>query len=190
MAPKKQTPADEKPATPTAEPVVTEEPATTVPDVPDVTDELGSRLSAAIEALQAKINTEKEVLAVLKAVLKERAKLLKQRKDGKRQRRAAGGAADGTSKPSGFAKPTKLSTELCDFLGLPSDSMLARTEVTRQLNKYIKDNNLQDPADKRTIKPDGKLQKVLKMEKDAQLTYFNLQSHIKHHFSKVADVSA
>ena len=87
-------------------------------------------------------------------------------------------------RPSGFAKPTLVSKDLCDFLSMPEGSELARTEVTRLLNKYIKDNNLQDPVDRRTIRPDLKLQALLNIKGDTQLKYFNMQSYIKHHFVK------
>ena len=58
--------------------------------------------------------------------------------------------------PSGFAKPTPISQELCDFLSKPLGTKLARTEVTKYLTSYIKENDLQFPDDKRKIKPDAK----------------------------------
>ena len=153
-------------------------------------DDVTQRINAAIDKVQVVMNTAKELLPVLKSLLKDVAKLQKAQKEGKKSRKATGATADGTArKLSGFAKPTQLSKDLCEFLGVPGDSMLARTEVTRLLNKYVKDNNLQDPVDKRTIRPDGKLLKVLSIGADVPLTYFNLQSHIKHHFVKPAEAA-
>ena len=40
--------------------------------------------------------------------------------------------------PSGFVKPTLISNELAAFLGKPEGSVLARTEVTREVNAYIR----------------------------------------------------
>ena len=40
--------------------------------------------------------------------------------------------------PSGFAKPTLISNELCDFLSKPNGTEMARTEVTKYLTQYIK----------------------------------------------------
>ena len=40
--------------------------------------------------------------------------------------------------PSGFAKPTKVTKELCDFMDKPEGSEIARTEVTKALVIYIK----------------------------------------------------
>jgi len=48
-------------------------------------------------------------------------------------------------KPSGFCKPTEISNELCSFMNKPKGSLVARTEATLFITKYIRDNNyLQD----------------------------------------------
>ena len=60
-----------------------------------------------------------------------------------------------TKRQSGFTKPVQLSTNLSEFLGMITCS---RTDVTKLVWKYIKDNNLQNPADKRQILCDAKLQ--------------------------------
>ena len=52
-------------------------------------------------------------------------------------------------KPSGFAKPVCISKELCEFLDKPEGTTMARTEVTRFIIKYIKDNNLQAQSEKK-----------------------------------------
>ena len=85
--------------------------------------------------------------------------------------------------PSGFAKPTEISHELCDFLAKPYGTEMARTEVTKYLTQYIKQHNLQEPADKRKIKPDNKLSKLLGCGSADEVTYFNLQKWMKPHFA-------
>ncbi|KAJ2704711.1 hypothetical protein H4S00_007199, partial [Coemansia sp. D1744] len=55
---------------------------------------------------------------------------------------------------TGLSKPMKLSAELADFL---DQKYCARTEVVKNLWKYIKQHDLQDPADKRYILCDDKL---------------------------------
>lgn len=86
--------------------------------------------------------------------------------------------------PSGFTKPIKLSQELCDFIDKPNGTEMARTEVTKLLSIYIKDNNLQLEQDKRKIVPDKKLSNLLKCEKKDEVTYFNLQTWMKPHYIK------
>lgn len=92
-------------------------------------------------------------------------------------------------KPSGFVKPTLISTELASFLGKPKGTEMARTEVTREINQYIRENNLKDPENGRRILADSKLRKLLKLGKGDELTYFNLQRYIKHHFAKASETA-
>ena len=97
----------------------------------------------------------------------------------------------GNRAPSGFVKPTPISKELAEFLGKTDGSEMARTEVTREINAYIRTNNLQDKENGRRINPDAKLKALLKLKKGDELTYFNLQRYMSPHFKgAVATVSA
>jgi chromatin remodeling complex protein RSC6 len=87
-------------------------------------------------------------------------------------------------KPSGFVKPTRISDELAQFLGKTIGTEMARTDVSKEINTYIQANSLQDKDNGRIIHPDDKLTKLLKVSNDDQLTYFNLQKYMKHHFMK------
>ena len=93
-----------------------------------------------------------------------------------------------TRAPSGFVKPTKISDELASFLGKPFGSEMARTEVTREINAYIRANSLQDKSNGRKINPDKQLAKLLKVGDEDELTYFNLQRYMSPHFTKKAPV--
>jgi chromatin remodeling complex protein RSC6 len=93
-------------------------------------------------------------------------------------------AAVPARRPSGFIKPVLLSSALCQFLAVPEGTLMARNEVTRMLTQYVKDNKLYDEADKRTLHPDEKLLQLMTVAEGEKLTYFNLQSHIKHNFIK------
>ena len=91
----------------------------------------------------------------------------------------------GNRSPSGFVKPTLISADLATFLGKPAGSEMARTEVTREINKYIRENNLQDTANGRKINADAKLAALLKIDTAVEeLTYFNLQRYMSPHFAK------
>jgi hypothetical protein len=96
---------------------------------------------------------------------------------------------NGNRKPSGFIKPTRISDELAEFLGKTVGTEMARTEVSKEINTYIQTHGLQDKSNGRKINPDAKLTKLLKISKDDELTYFNLQKFMKHHFVK-AEVAA
>ena len=87
-------------------------------------------------------------------------------------------------KPSGFAKPSKLSKELTTFLGVTADTELARTEVTKMINKYVKENGLQKEVNKRVLILDDKLKTIITCEGDEEVTFFNLQRYMSKHFVK------
>lgn len=177
-----------------AEPAVVD-PAAPVAPAP-ATNAVAERVNSAIERVVNALESTKSIavllreqLATLKVLQRDVATL--QKENGKRGRgnkanASAAAAADGAPprKPSGFAKPAQLTGELCEFLGVPANTLMARTDVTRLITKYVKDNKLHNEADKRTIQPDGKLLKLLAIKAEDKLTYFNLQSHIKHHFIK------
>ena len=92
----------------------------------------------------------------------------------------------GNRSPSGFVKPTLISDELAKFLSKPSGTEMARTEVTREINGYIRSHNLQDKQNGRKINPDPQLATLLKIGSDEELTYFNLQRYMSPHFAKAS----
>lgn len=169
MAPKKKT--NETAAAPAPPPVIPPEVNETTPD--------NDRFTTVLDKLHAFANDLKGVISEVKALQKEHAKLMKQ--SNKRTKKATNG---GSRTLSGFAKPSQLSDQLCDFMGVTKGTSMARTEVTRMINEYIKKNNLQDANDKRHIIPDAKLKQILNLGNDDKLTYFNLQKYMKHHFNK------
>jgi chromatin remodeling complex protein RSC6 len=92
--------------------------------------------------------------------------------------------------PSGFVKPTLISAELASFLGKTAGTEMARTEVTREINAYIRDHQLQDKSNGRIINADTKLSSLLKIPAGEELTYFNLQRYMSPHFTKTATAPA
>ena len=107
-----------------------------------------------------------------------------QKQSSKRKRKA------GNRAPSGFVKPTKISDELASFLGKEKGTEMARTDVTREINTYIRAHKLQDKDNGRKINPDSKLATLLKLKKTDELTYFNLQKYMSPHFAKAIKVDA
>lgn len=157
---------------PTAETAATE-PISTVFD--QFTEFMGrlQSVSAQMSSLRTEFRSlERQVTRDLKAAAKASQK--RKRKTGNRA-------------PSGFVKPTLISNELASFLGKPEGTEMARTEVTREINSYIREHKLQDKDNGRKIIPDKKLTSLLKIKKGEELTYFNLQKYMSPHFAKASD---
>jgi len=98
--------------------------------------------------------------------------------------------SSGSKQPSGFVKPTSITDELATFLGKETGIEMARTEVSKQIHRYITDNQLKDKVNGRKINADSKLATLLKLGQDDELTYFNLQRYMKHHFIKNTPILA
>lgn len=144
---------------------------------------LYSVYSSKLQAAHATWNTLRSEFRVLeRQTVRE---LKNAQKASQKKKRKTGNRA-----PSGFVKPALISNELAGFLGKPEGSEMARTEVTREINKYIRTNNLQDKENGRKINPDKKLTSLLKLKKGDELTYFNLQRYMSPHFAKSAAAQA
>ena len=130
-----------------------------------------------LQQIGAMISTLKTEYRVLEKKWSKELKIA-QKQSSKRKRKA------GNRAPSGFVKPTKISDELASFLGKDKGSEMARTDVTREINTYIRAHKLQDKDNGRKINPDSKLATLLKLKKTDELTYFNLQKYMSPHFAK------
>ena len=131
-----------------------------------------SELIVQIQNLKCSITTLQKEVKQLEKKSNKKIKNLKHQLEKKKR----------AKKPSGFAKPTKISNELCEFLEKPFGSEVARTEVTQYLISYIKENELQNNVNKQCITPDEKLQLLLDVSKDEKVTFFNIQGHMNKHF--------
>lgn len=179
-AEKTTTPKSTKSKTPEVDVVLTK---TDAPVGTTEATELSTMTDGFTEFL-SKLQSLTTVIASLKAefrVLEKRSvRELKaaQKANAKRKRKSTNRA------PSGFVKPTLISNELAGFLNKPVGTEMARTEVTREINGYIREHNLQDKENGRKINPDKKLASLLKIQSGDELTYFNLQRYMSPHFAK------
>ena len=168
-------------------PVVVATPAPVVEAVvaPAEAVESGVSLSEEFNQVVTQLTSVRTLLAGLTTQVRQlqrrsEKELRTAQKSGKKVRKATG-----NRNPSGFVKPTPISDALAAFLGKKPGDQMARTEVTREINQYIRAHNLQDPQNGRKINPDAKLRKLLNVEKNGELTYFNLQRYMSPHFIKV-----
>jgi chromatin remodeling complex protein RSC6 len=78
---------------------------------------------------------------------------------------------------SKFMQPMKVSDDLAAVVGT---GPMPRTEVTKKLWAYIKENNCQDVQNKRFINPDEKLSKVLGKK---SINMFEMTKLVSKHLS-------
>jgi chromatin remodeling complex protein RSC6 len=177
---KKATKKSAKPAVEAA-PVVVDTPVVVNEVVADVDSvSLSQKLvdfASKLQSLSGNLSAVKTEFKVLEKTIAREIKTA-QRSSSKRSKRTANRA------PSGFVKPTLISDELAAFLGKDTGSEMARTAVSKEINNYIRTNQLQDKENGRKIHPDAKLSTLLKLQSTDELTYFNLQRYMKHHFIK------
>lgn len=170
---------DEVQKTTTTTPPETTE--TAEPTTETLFTETFTEFMAKLQAISTQINTLKTEFRTLEKKALREIKIA-QKASAKRKRKSS------NRSPSGFVKPTKISNELATFLNKPIGTEMARTEVTREINGYIRTHNLQDKNNGRKINPDKSLATLLKIENGEELTYFNLQRYMSPHFAKSTPV--
>ena len=170
----------EKEAAPPATPVVAAAPAEPAAAVDAAAE---SSVALKIQEFGTKLQQMAGLFASMKSDYKTLEKVfsreLKNAQKNSKKRRTTG-----NRQPSGFVKPTRISDELAKFLGKAVGSEMARTEVSKEINAYIREKGLQDKENGRKIHPDASLSKLLALGSGDELTYFNLQRYMKHHFVK------
>jgi chromatin remodeling complex protein RSC6 len=164
-----------------SEPVVVEQPPV-VTDAPaekgDVSSELLEEVADLLKNIQSRTALDNLIKTNAKAIEKKVQRMSKLMDKSVKKRKTS------QNKVSGFEKPTAISDELAKFVSEPAGSMLARTAVSKKIHEYVKENNLQNPENRRIINPDAKLKKLLKIGAGEELSYFNLQKFLKVHFKK------
>ena len=147
---------------------------------PAIKDEFSGVLGT-LSAFRAQITMlQNQVRGLEKHVNKQMRNLHKEAKKNKNK---------GNRKPSGFAVPSKITDELCEFMQKPTGTKVARTEVTQYIISYIKNHNLQKEGNRKYITPDESLNKLLGVKDGDEVTYFNIQRYMNKHFVKdVAEV--
>ena len=165
--------------------VVSETVSVTSGDTPNSLPELFTTLNKSFQALNSQLSqlksdfrqVEKQVTREMRVLDKMNARRNKNK---------------GNRAPSGFVKPTKISNDLAAFLGKEAGTLMARTDVTKQITAYVRANGLQDKTNGRLILADEKLKKLLNYDETKvtdpkqQLSYFNLQRFLSCHFEKSA----
>ena len=143
-----------------SEPVVVEQPPVVTDataEKGDVSSELLDEVADLLKNIQARTALDNLIKTNAKAIEKKVQRMNKLMDKSVKKRKTS------KNKVSGFEKPTAISDELAKFVSEPVGSMLARTAVSKKIHEYVKENNLQNPENRRIINPDAKLKKLLKI---------------------------
>ena len=153
------------------------------------------RFERLVEAKTVQINVLREEIKELRRMQKEHDQEVRELSKKTKKKRVR---KEGEPKRlSGLAKPIEISQELAKFLepyGVKSGDLVSRTDVSRMVNRYIKENNLQYSENRREIVPDAKLKKILGESIEYRVsgdetsprvyTYLKLQRYLSRHFPK------
>lgn len=148
-------------------------------------DPMVKQLNSMAELLDVLAKTSKSLTTEMKALTKDVNKL-RLSKGGKKVKKVAN--PDSPRKLGALEKPVPISDELAEFLGLTKGETQSRQFITKSINAYVKEHDLQNPENRRYILLDsekGLKLKALLRDPDQPLTFFNIQRYLKVHYPKV-----
>ena len=87
---------------------------------------------------------------------------------------------------NGFNRKQEITPKLREFLALPAEELISRSEVTKIVNAYIIEKGLKHPENGRQIILDDKLRDLLAPPADVVVTYLNLQKYLSPNYIKKA----
>lgn len=122
-------------------------------------------------------------ITALRSEMKSLAKIV--RKVRATQEDPTGEKAAERSKNNGFNRLNEVDSVLREFLSLAEGEMISRSDATRRVNQYVKDNGLKHPDNARVIILDDKLKALLAPPEDVQVTVLTIQKYLSPHFIKV-----
>jgi chromatin remodeling complex protein RSC6 len=149
------------------------------PDIENPVSVYVSKLNNYVERIASMNKELKELVNVGKSLEKDFGNIVKVMSKKNKNK-----SSENKRNPSGFAMPSYITKSLAEFLNIPYGEKVPRNDVTRMINEYITSNGLRDEKDKRVIRPNEALQKIFNSLDTDNITYFNLQTYIKHHFIK------
>lgn len=140
------------------------------------------KMVASLNEVNAQINDMREMFSLLE----KKAKKLSHAVDMViKKEQKTGSKVKKERKPCGFAVSSKVTPEMCEFMGRKEGELISRIEITKYLNKYIKEKDLENPENRQNIMPDENLWKILGDEaRNEKITHFTIQKYLNKHFLK------
>ena len=143
-------------------------------------------LKSILNHLNDQVAGLKIVMNMIRAVFKDTDKQGKELEKLRNKRSRIKTERSANALPSGITKPVAITDELAKFLGVPPGTLVPRNEVTKGVSAYVKSNDLSDPKNRQKFvlddRPHAKILKALLNNPVEDVTYFNLQRYLKHHY--------
>jgi len=148
-------------------------------------------LKSVLQALSDQIVSMKALVNTVRSVIKETDKTNKELEKIRNKKSRTKTERSANSQPSGITKPVSISDELAKFLGVAPGTLVPRNEVTKGVSSFVKNNGLSDPSNKQKFVLDdrepAKKLRVLLGDPKEDVTYFNLQRYLKHHYIQTGE---
>ena len=159
----------------------------TTVDVPKVEFSSIDAIKAMMSTLTEQASVNKTMMNNLRSILKDAEKNSKELDKLRNKKTRTKAERSPNALPSGITKPVSISDELAKFLGVPIGTLVPRNEVTKGVSGFVKSNELSDPANKQKFilddRPAAKTLRALLGNPKEDVTYFNLQRYLKHHYT-------
>ena len=154
--------------------------------VPETVVSSSDMLKCILTNMNDQVVNMKNLMNTVRAVLKDTDKQSKELEKLRNKRSRIKTERSANALPSGITKPVAITDELAKFLGVASGTLVPRNEVTKGVSSYVKANDLSDPSNKQKFvlddRPAAKILRALLNDPVEDVTYFNLQRYLKHHY--------
>merc|ERR1712185_219835 len=149
------------------------------------TEKMNVRDSKKIFTEVEDIISKKNILdKTLKSLLKELEKTIKleQKEFSKKKKNTSIGEK---RDPSGFNAKQPVPIEFCkEPWGCEEGQEVARTKLTKMVYDYVRENNLQNPKDRRIIFPDDHIKELFHLKEGDELHFNNFQTYMKRLYNR------
>jgi chromatin remodeling complex protein RSC6 len=159
-----------------------------------VVESTNDQLKTILQVLSDQAAVTKALINSVKNVLKDAEKQSKELDKLRNKKSRSSGERKASGQQSGITKPVSISDELSAFLGVEVGTLVPRNQVTKGVSEYVRKFNLYEPTNRQkfilTETHEGKALHVLLGKPEEQVTFFNLQRYLKHHYTSVGVPSA
>lgn len=150
------------------------------------TDKTTVRESKTILAEIDELHSKRNIIdKTVKNLLKELEKTIKSEQKEYSKKKKSSLTTSEKRDPSGFNAKQPVPEEFCcQPWGCKSDEEIARTKLTKMVYDYVRDNNLQNPKDRRIIFPDDAIKKLFHLNDNDELHFNNFQTYMKRLYNR------